>query len=1009
MSTRQTASSVVDAVNPWRFLTALDGSSDTDRRLVQETRREEIQIISHMVAASRASILYAFSGNGKSSLVDAGLIPFLNVNRFAVFKMRPRPPWSVNGPTQAFKESLLRYINLPLFRHGDVEILRQAKAGLPMASSLGDQIDNLISRLELQTRISAEQQDSPEAFRQYLQQFVNRPLVEFIARIQARLDDDVTLALICDQFEELFVHFGNTPAMDDFVSQLGAVWADSSLRVRILFSMREDSVGSMIEFRNAIPDIFRDCFKLEPITRSRAGHVLTLPLESIGMPIEQAAVDAILNDLATSYARIQQDRFSDVNLTPSPTDDPFIELPALQVVADKMWATRSQVPAPFTLAHYQSLSGGNGASRPARSSLSPAQAVLDNYLGDLLAGLRDEDDLSPRQWLELRVDCLYLLTDQTRHRRALPESRLIEELRQIRTPLLQLPDATPERVRHAMRPLLSVRLVREDSSREGERQYELAHDFAVRSAVARWRQLDRERTAELAIYEQEKKEKEQKYVALEQTDARLTWLLRVGPWVSGSLLALRSVILGLGAPYWIHAAVTSLLPASFATVLIAGVLRRHTPAVAFGIVGIAGIVLANVASSVGVIEILTALATLTATVLPLYLWSGYMMNSSSPGARAHQTFAALWSEYIALVKLAATFALSVLVGITLEAPGDVTLALAFIGAIAYLFMAAFEVNRRGYETGTGWTGYRVIGGDGHRVTFARALIRQLVLSLWIGAIGIAGLGASFLFTGEPDRRLALLVVLSLTIWSAAAFYFAHRNWARRVYEVVSGTYFQLRTGALEPAPSGALFAALSVRQLRDVCVRYAFSLLCVLGMLFAWESASYSSSPTDACGVSCTFIPGRLPIKPMYLVIPGNSSTITFFGYYCFLLAFLVIALFVLDRLMTSLLARSARLLDACVRLPLPLLATSIALFDWTRASGYSYGFFPGVVVASRIPFRASLVFEEQYGWENMAAEFIYLALTMAVFVVMQELVFKAIAAWRARRRSPLPGAPAAA
>lgn len=111
------------AGNPWRFLTALDGTSEIDRQLVQVTRRDEVQLISHMVAAARVSVLYSFSGNGKSSIVNAGLIPFLTTNRYAVFRVRPRPPWSIDRPTQAFKESILRDVNLPLLRPSDLDLL----------------------------------------------------------------------------------------------------------------------------------------------------------------------------------------------------------------------------------------------------------------------------------------------------------------------------------------------------------------------------------------------------------------------------------------------------------------------------------------------------------------------------------------------------------------------------------------------------------------------------------------------------------------------------------------------------------------------------------------------------------------------------------------------------------------------------------------------------------------------------------------------------------------------
>ena len=265
--TTDTSSRATSPANPWRFLTALDGGSELDRQLVRKTRPDEIELISNMVAASRVSIVYSYSGNGKSSLLNAGLIPFLTENSYAVFRMRPRPPWSVEGPTQAFKDSILRDVNLPLLKRSDVDLLRRAKAGFADASQAErDQLDSLIGRLETQIRTeSARNETDSDVLKAELKQHVNKSLAEFIAQVQTRLDATTTLAFICDQFEELFVHYGNTPAMQEFVSQIGEVWANDSLRVRLLFSMREDWVGSMIEFRKAIPDIFRDSFKLTPI------------------------------------------------------------------------------------------------------------------------------------------------------------------------------------------------------------------------------------------------------------------------------------------------------------------------------------------------------------------------------------------------------------------------------------------------------------------------------------------------------------------------------------------------------------------------------------------------------------------------------------------------------------------------------------------------------------------------------------------------------------------------
>ena len=378
--------------NPWRFLTALDGDNATDRELVALTRWNELQIIANMVAASRISILYAFSGNGKSSLINAGLIPFFKENGYAVFRMRPRPPWSIENPTQSFKDSLLRDVNLPLFKRSDLEIIQTTRNYLKtLPEERTKEIENFLARLESKITDSTESSLNTGDFKTYLQNYLDKSLAEFISHIQSVLDPETNLLFICDQFEELFVHYGNTPEMDEFVSQLGEVWADNSLRVHLLFSMREDWVGSMIEFRRSIPDIFTNYFKLDPITRSRAGDILTLPLKGVGIKVETKVVDKILDDLVQAYSMNQKERFAEVKLTPSPQKDPFIELPALQVLADKLWETKDTVKHPFSLAHYQSLKNSVEQEKKAKSITSkeakhsdgsslPAQVVLKSHV-----------------------------------------------------------------------------------------------------------------------------------------------------------------------------------------------------------------------------------------------------------------------------------------------------------------------------------------------------------------------------------------------------------------------------------------------------------------------------------------------------------------------------------------------------------------------------------------------------------------------------------------------------
>ena len=341
-----------------------------------------------------------------------------------------------------------------------------------------------------------------------------------------------------------------------------------------------------------------------------------MPLQSVGQSFEPGAVDAILNDLADSYRRTQENRFSAIHLTLSPKDDPFIELPALQVVADRLWVTKDSVNRPFTLGHYRSLAALRS------DTASPASVVLDDYLGDLLNKADSAGDLTPDQWLELRLDCLYLLTDRVGHRRALTETLLLEELRQIRSQALNHPETTEARLKTALAPLHRARLIRQDMSRSGERQYELAHDFAVRSVVAKWRQLDRNRAATLAVLEEEKKRSQIKISGLEGFDRRVTQFLLLAPLVS----FVAFVVVGQtfnAYDSWEDLPRLplrfSLITVPFLVVLLVAVLRRHQSAAALGAVGAIWSASLPVLGGSRALEGHASLSLLVTTVVPLYL------------------------------------------------------------------------------------------------------------------------------------------------------------------------------------------------------------------------------------------------------------------------------------------------------------------------------------------------------------------------------------------------------
>ena len=516
--------------SPWHFLGPLTENPE-DRKLIELTREDELSTIESMVLASRSSILYAASGNGKTSLLDAGVIPRFRQRGFAVFRTRPRPPSGLESPSLAFKLGVLEGARrITSSTPSDLHELRQAAEILSRPSVRG--APELVPKLrEVLTKIeflSAEHPGLPS-------ETLDKPIVEFFADVLGVLGHHDRSLIICDQFEELFVHWANTRKMSTFITELGELWAGTELKSHLMFSMREDWVGSMIEFRTAIPDVFSHYFKLNPLTESRARLALRAPLEARSIQFDSDLIDCIVSDLSRRYREVQDSQFGGMNLPRSPDDDPYVEAPALQVVADALWETRDQHDKPFHQKHYEDL-----AAQSDKDRASPAEAVLESYVKMHLLRTDDAPELEAEEWRDLRIDCLWAMTDGTRHRRAVRASQLLEEVARIRRGVAGLPQVEDRLIEVAIKPLRDSRLVRKPLSPEGEGQYELSHDFAVRSVVHAWRELDRSRAAKAAIQRHRVGE-------LEQNERRSLRLLRAGPqlcyvlFIAAGLIGLLSV------------------------------------------------------------------------------------------------------------------------------------------------------------------------------------------------------------------------------------------------------------------------------------------------------------------------------------------------------------------------------------------------------------------------------------------------------------------------------------
>ncbi|WP_043345788.1 nSTAND1 domain-containing NTPase, partial [Belnapia moabensis] len=216
------------------------------------------------------------SGSGKSSLIRAGLVPWL----------RLQDPWCV-----------------VTFRPGapSPDPFRNLTAALIEATQgRGSSIIELLRQEEAVDRLAASLRSAPGSIVEHLQRLT-------AARSQ---HEPVRLLLLADQFEELFTlvvdpaeHEPEQSLRIRFVQCLQAATDTSRTRdpaARCVLTIRADYMGRALGIR-ALADALKDAdVKLGPMTASELRRAIEEPARSLEVSFEAGLVDELMQAVSTS-------------------------------------------------------------------------------------------------------------------------------------------------------------------------------------------------------------------------------------------------------------------------------------------------------------------------------------------------------------------------------------------------------------------------------------------------------------------------------------------------------------------------------------------------------------------------------------------------------------------------------------------------------------------------------------------------------------------------------------
>lgn len=256
-------------------------------------RDQETRDVCSLVIAHGEVLLFARSGAGKSSLLNAGVIPLLTQKGLHV-----RPPTRVSG---IVPQNLQKRIdNIFVFN----ALRRLARPGCDL-EALAKQT------LESYLKSSKSTEGNPQA--------ASSPEV-----------------LIFDQLEEIFEIFpGFNDEQEGFFRQVGeALEADSNLRV--VFSMREDYIARLTPFVSLLPERMKTRSHLERLRSPNALEAITGPLKKVQPErvFQPGVAEKLVKNLSLIRGRGPSGEIEE-------QEGEFVEPVQLAVVCDSLWESLS--------------------------------------------------------------------------------------------------------------------------------------------------------------------------------------------------------------------------------------------------------------------------------------------------------------------------------------------------------------------------------------------------------------------------------------------------------------------------------------------------------------------------------------------------------------------------------------------------------------------------------------------------------------------------------------------
>lgn len=469
--------------NPFKGLQPFE-LEDQDRLFGRE---RDLILIKDRILSCRTTLLFAGSGVGKTSFLNAAVIPELSKRYSVVWHNR----WT--GADERSDEHL--WDDRPPFKRWPPKAFATW-----LADALLERVwhrRKLDSKSNIETKKAAKVQDKftvdvQDAISQNLKPGNSTPLSSVLSVFKKDPESNVRpkgCMLILDQFEEVFQYHAYQDYFDDFLANLCEIINDDDYQVRVVFSMREEFLGELSAFDNRIPDLFNNYYRLRYPKTDEAKHIIAATCRLAKVEPHPENLDKLVKDLSTIEKNFDQPTNTAEAEAPSVRvmRRDFVPPPYLQIVCDSLW--REQYKSPET----SDVGEENGGAQ------NEIGRFLENYktLSELpVQGEESDAQRAVREFCEAKLSPPFLNKwEQSLAARAFgflvtkQGAKMAYELRSLASHMDERVSALKQTLQKLSRP--DAHILRESRGPEGSYWFELYHDMYA-GVVDRWKRRYRQ-------------------------------------------------------------------------------------------------------------------------------------------------------------------------------------------------------------------------------------------------------------------------------------------------------------------------------------------------------------------------------------------------------------------------------------------------------------------------------------------------------------------------------------